>query len=177
MNTSPVQQGEKAPRRVSFNDIGAFQALVGELSKNIKYIEKCLGVSISVKGNTVAIYGEAPNDDMSRRGCSNNCIHWPETGTRYIRWTLIKVPGCFLATRRPNSRTYCETRFSHHPGKGPSRPSPSSRGSIFKPFSLMTSCSVSARPAPEKRIWQWQWQWRRCQRRSCRRIIPGTTCC
>lgn len=62
-----MQQSEQSPRRVSFDDIGAFQALVGELSKNIKYIEKSLGVSISVKGNTVAIYGEAPNDDVAER--------------------------------------------------------------------------------------------------------------
>ncbi|MDQ7784513.1 MAG: PhoH family protein [Desulfomonilaceae bacterium] len=67
MRTNPVQEGEKAPRKVSFNDIGAFQALVGELSKNIKYVEKCLNVTISIKGNTVAIFGDPPNDDVAER--------------------------------------------------------------------------------------------------------------
>ncbi|MFH1116813.1 MAG: PhoH family protein [Pseudomonadota bacterium] len=52
---------------MSFNDIGAFQALVGELSKNIKYIEKCLNVAISIKGNTVAVYGDPPNDDVAEK--------------------------------------------------------------------------------------------------------------
>jgi phosphate starvation-inducible PhoH-like protein len=52
---------------VSFADIGAFQALVGELSKNIKYIEKCLGVNISIKGNTVSIYGDPPSDDVAEK--------------------------------------------------------------------------------------------------------------
>jgi hypothetical protein len=30
-----VEEGGRLPRRVSFDDIGAFQALIGELSKNI----------------------------------------------------------------------------------------------------------------------------------------------
>lgn len=55
------------PRRVSFDDIGAFQALVGELSKNIKHIEKCLGVGISVKGNTLSIFGDPPDDEVAER--------------------------------------------------------------------------------------------------------------
>jgi phosphate starvation-inducible protein PhoH and related proteins len=67
LRTSFVEQGGKLPRRVSFDDIGAFQALVGELSKNIKYIEKCLGVSVSIKGNSVAIYGESPQDEAAER--------------------------------------------------------------------------------------------------------------
>lgn len=67
MRPDLLNQSEKAPRRVSFNDIGAFQALVGELSKNIKHIEKSLGVGISVKGNTVSIYGEAPSDDIAEK--------------------------------------------------------------------------------------------------------------
>lgn len=67
MKTNSVEQGERLPRRVSFADIGAFQALVGELSKNIKYIEKCLGVNISIKGNTVSIYGDPPSDDVAEK--------------------------------------------------------------------------------------------------------------
>ncbi|MBI5248648.1 MAG: PhoH family protein [Desulfomonile tiedjei] len=59
-----VEQGQRLPRRVSFDNIGALQALVGELSKNIKYIEKCVGVSISLKGNTLSIYGDAPADEL-----------------------------------------------------------------------------------------------------------------
>lgn len=67
MRTDTIQQGEKSPRRVSFDNIGAFQALVGELSKNIKYIEKCLSVNIAVKGNSVSIYGEPPGDEVAER--------------------------------------------------------------------------------------------------------------
>jgi phosphate starvation-inducible PhoH-like protein len=62
-----VEQDERLPRRVSFDNIEAFQALVGELSKNIKHIEKSLGVSISIKGNTVGIFGEPPNDLVAER--------------------------------------------------------------------------------------------------------------
>jgi phosphate starvation-inducible PhoH-like protein len=47
--------------------VGAFQALVGELSRNIKHIEKSLGVSISIKGNTVGIFGDPPGDDVAER--------------------------------------------------------------------------------------------------------------
>jgi phosphate starvation-inducible PhoH-like protein len=67
LKTNSVEQGERLPRRVSFADIGAFQALVGELSKNIKYIEKCLGVNISIKCNTVSIYGDPPSDDVAEK--------------------------------------------------------------------------------------------------------------
>jgi len=67
LSTPSAQQGETPPRRVSFDNIGAFQALVGELSKNIKYIEKSLSVSISIKGNTVSISGVPPNDDLAER--------------------------------------------------------------------------------------------------------------
>lgn len=67
LTTNPLQRGERLPRRVSFDNIGAFQALVGELSKNIKHIEAGLGVSISIKGNTIAIYGESPNDELAER--------------------------------------------------------------------------------------------------------------
>jgi phosphate starvation-inducible PhoH-like protein len=62
-----VEQTEKLPRRVSFDDVGAFQALVGELSRNIKHIEKGLGVNISIKGNTLGIFGVAPADDIAER--------------------------------------------------------------------------------------------------------------
>ncbi len=62
-----AETGERSARRVSFDNIGAFQALVGELSKNIKYIEKNLGVNISVKGNTVSIFGNSPSDDIAER--------------------------------------------------------------------------------------------------------------
>jgi phosphate starvation-inducible PhoH-like protein len=62
-----AQPSEKTPRRVSFDNIGAFQALVGELSKNIKHIEKCLGVNIAVKGNTVSIFGDSPADEVAER--------------------------------------------------------------------------------------------------------------
>lgn len=62
-----VEQGERSPRRVSFDNIGAFQALVGELSKNIKYIEKCLSISISIKGNTVTISGDSPRDEVAEK--------------------------------------------------------------------------------------------------------------
>jgi phosphate starvation-inducible protein PhoH and related proteins len=57
----------KVPRRVSFDNIGAFQVLIGELSKNVKYLEKLLGVTISVKGNSIAIYGDPPHDDLAER--------------------------------------------------------------------------------------------------------------
>lgn len=67
LKINPLERGERLPRRVSFDNIGAFQALVGELSKNIKHIETTLGVSISVKGNSVAIYGESPNDEIAER--------------------------------------------------------------------------------------------------------------
>lgn len=67
MRINSVEQGQQAPRRVSFDDVGALQALVGELSKNIKYIEKCVKVSISLKGNTLSIYGDPPADELAER--------------------------------------------------------------------------------------------------------------
>jgi phosphate starvation-inducible protein PhoH and related proteins len=54
-------------RKVSFDDVGVFQALVGELSKNIKHIEKLLGLRISVKGNSIGILGETPSVDVAER--------------------------------------------------------------------------------------------------------------
>jgi phosphate starvation-inducible PhoH-like protein len=62
-----VDLDEKQSRRVSFDNIGAFQSLIGELSKNIKYIEKNLGVSISIKGNTLAISGVSPQDEIAEK--------------------------------------------------------------------------------------------------------------
>jgi len=67
LRTDSVEQAERVPRRVSFDNIGAFQALIGELSKNIKQIEKSLGVSISIKGNTVGISGDPPGDEVAER--------------------------------------------------------------------------------------------------------------
>ena len=67
MTINSVEQSDKLPRRVSFDNVGAFQALVGELSRNIKHIEKSLGVSISIKGNTVGIFGDPPGDDVAER--------------------------------------------------------------------------------------------------------------
>lgn len=67
MTINSVEQNDKSPRRVSFDNVGAFQALVGELSRNIKHIEKSLGVSISIKGNTVGIFGDPPGDDVAER--------------------------------------------------------------------------------------------------------------
>lgn len=52
---------------MSFDDVGAFQALVGELSRNIKHIEKSLSLSISIRGNTLAITGSPPNDEIAER--------------------------------------------------------------------------------------------------------------
>lgn len=67
LETLPPENQERPPRKVSFDDIGAFQALIGEFSKNIKYIEKSLSVNISVKGNTLRISGEPPEDDIAER--------------------------------------------------------------------------------------------------------------
>lgn len=67
MKTNLVEQSDRLPRRVSFDNIGAFQALVGELSRNIKHIEKCLGVTITIKGNTIGIIGASPEDDVAER--------------------------------------------------------------------------------------------------------------
>jgi len=67
LTPKPLEQTEKAPRRISFDNIGAFQALIGELSKNIKHIERSLRVSISIKGNTVSIFGDPPGDEVAER--------------------------------------------------------------------------------------------------------------
>lgn len=67
MRANQSEQGERVPRRVSFDNIGAFQALVGELSKNIKHIEKSLNVEIAVKGNSVAIFGDPPSDEIAEK--------------------------------------------------------------------------------------------------------------
>ncbi len=67
MTINSVEQDQRLPRRVSFDNIGALQALVGELSKNVKYIEKCVGVSISLKGNTLSIYGDSPADELAEK--------------------------------------------------------------------------------------------------------------
>jgi len=56
-----------SPRRISFDNIEAFQALVGEFNKNIKRIEKLLKVSISVKGNSLSIEGDTPVDELAER--------------------------------------------------------------------------------------------------------------
>ena len=58
---------DRIPRRVSFDDIGAFQALVGDLNKNIKHIEKSLDVDISIKGNSVSILGDPGRDEIAEK--------------------------------------------------------------------------------------------------------------
>ncbi|MCA1960353.1 MAG: PhoH family protein [Desulfomonile sp.] len=67
MKANQSEQGEKVPRRVSFDNIGAFQALVGELSKNIKHIERTLNVEIAVRGNSLTIFGESPEGEIAER--------------------------------------------------------------------------------------------------------------
>lgn len=67
MNPNPGVQDGRVARRVSFDNVGAFQALVGELSRNIKHIEKCLSLTISIKGNTIGIVGDPPADDIAER--------------------------------------------------------------------------------------------------------------
>jgi phosphate starvation-inducible protein PhoH and related proteins len=62
-----LNDGRGTPRRFSFDNIGAFQALVGEFSKNIKYLEKCLGVSITLRGTTITVYGDPPGDEVAER--------------------------------------------------------------------------------------------------------------
>jgi len=64
---NPPEKPVAPTKRVSFDDVGAFQALVGELSGNIKQIEKSLSLSISIRGNTLAITGSPPNDDIAER--------------------------------------------------------------------------------------------------------------
>ena len=67
MNSNLIAASNHPPRRISFDNIGAFQALVGEFNKNIKHIEKLLKVRISVKGNSVSIFGDQPLDDVAER--------------------------------------------------------------------------------------------------------------
>ncbi|MGD9819625.1 MAG: PhoH family protein [Desulfomonilaceae bacterium] len=62
-----IASSDRIPRRVSFDDVGAFQALVGDLNKNIKHVEKCLNVEISIKGNTVSILGEPNRDEIAEK--------------------------------------------------------------------------------------------------------------
>jgi len=136
LRINPVQQGDRLPRRISFDDIGAFQALVGELSKNIKHIEKSLGVSITVKGNTVAIYGEPPRDDVAERllkqlyplARDGYPVHTVDIdqGVRILlknpqaklkdllRDTVFTSPGKPPITpKTPNQKTYIEAIRSH----------------------------------------------------------------
>lgn len=54
-------------RRISFDNIGAFQALVGEFNNNIKRIEKLLSVKISVKGNSLSIDGDQSPVEIAER--------------------------------------------------------------------------------------------------------------
>jgi phosphate starvation-inducible PhoH-like protein len=67
LNSNLIAASNHPPRRISFDNIGAFQALVGEFNKNIKHIEKLLKVRISVKGNSVSIFGDQPLDDVAER--------------------------------------------------------------------------------------------------------------
>jgi len=67
LNPEILTDKDYLPRRISFDNIGAFQALVGELNKNIKRIEKLLKVRISVKGNTLGIEGDTPVDELAER--------------------------------------------------------------------------------------------------------------
>jgi phosphate starvation-inducible PhoH-like protein len=54
-------------RRISFDNIGAFQALVGEFNNNLKRIEKLLSVKISVKGNSLSIDGDQSPVEIAER--------------------------------------------------------------------------------------------------------------
>ncbi|MDA8407386.1 MAG: PhoH family protein [Deltaproteobacteria bacterium] len=67
MNSELIAGSNHPSRRISFDNIGAFQALVGEFNKNIKHIEKLLKVRISVKGNSVSIVGDRPLDEVAER--------------------------------------------------------------------------------------------------------------
>ena len=67
MNSELTAGSNHPSRRISFDNIGAFQALVGEFNKNIKHIEKLLKVRISVKGNSVSIVGDQPLDEVAER--------------------------------------------------------------------------------------------------------------
>lgn len=67
MESGIIGIDDRVPRRISFDDIGAFQALVGDLNKNIKQIEKRLEVEISIKGNSVSIRGESRRDEIAEK--------------------------------------------------------------------------------------------------------------
>ncbi|MGC8604362.1 MAG: PhoH family protein [Desulfomonilaceae bacterium] len=62
-----VAESERQLRRISFDNIGAFQVLVGEFNKNIKRIEKILKVEISVKGTSLNILGDQPLNEVAER--------------------------------------------------------------------------------------------------------------
>jgi phosphate starvation-inducible protein PhoH and related proteins len=121
LNANSLDQGDKNIRRVSFDNIGAFQALVGELSKNIKYIEKSLGVSISIKGNTVAVHGTPPNDEVAERLLKQL---YGLTREGYIIHPADLDQGIRLLTREPGAKIrdlLRDTVFTS-PGKRPITP-------------------------------------------------------
>jgi phosphate starvation-inducible PhoH-like protein len=131
-----MNQAEGPPRRTSFDNIGAFQALVGELSKNIKHLEKSLGVTISVKGNSVAISGPSPNDyiaetllkqlyPLARDGFPINPAdidqglrvlkNDPEAKLKeFLRDTVFVAPGRRPVTpKSPNQKAYVHAMRTH----------------------------------------------------------------
>jgi phosphate starvation-inducible PhoH-like protein len=121
LSTESVEQGERLLRRVSFDNIGAFQALVGELSKNIKYIERCLGVSIAIKGNTVTIYGDSPRDEVAEKLLKQL---YSLTREGYLVQPADIDQGVRLLQRDPNARLrdlLRDTVFTS-PGKRPITP-------------------------------------------------------
>ncbi|MGC8660175.1 MAG: PhoH family protein, partial [Desulfomonilaceae bacterium] len=67
MKLPSTGETEQRPRRISFDNIGAFQALVGEFNKNIKHIEMLFKVRIGVKGNSLNIFGDEPFDEIAER--------------------------------------------------------------------------------------------------------------
>ena len=136
LNTNLAEQGAKSAHRISFDNIGAFQALVGELSKNIKHIEKSLGVNISIKGNTVSIFGESPGSEIAEKllkqlyplAKDGYPIHPvdldqgvrlllsnPEAKLKDIlRETVFTSPGKRPITpKTPNQKTYIEAIQTH----------------------------------------------------------------
>ncbi|MCL5125265.1 MAG: PhoH family protein [Deltaproteobacteria bacterium] len=67
MESLSIGENAQKSRRISFDNIGAFQALVGEFNKNIKHIESLLKVRITVKGNSLNIVGGDPFDEVAER--------------------------------------------------------------------------------------------------------------
>lgn len=67
MDAQAPEKSGKANRKVSFDNIGAFQTLVGQHNNNIKHIEKSLGVKLSIKGNTVSVFGTSPDDEVAEK--------------------------------------------------------------------------------------------------------------